>query len=132
MLFLAQYSVIRWRYGIRLFAIFISKNNHSLGIAQRNPGMNSLQRLSFPDSATLRPGTYLIPRHRHLLYQYRTALHRAALNDVVTDGDDLFEHVFEIPGDGDFFYGVLDFAVLDPVARCAARVIAGDHVDALP
>ena len=37
-----------------------------------------------------------------------------------------------ISSDGDLLHRVLDLAVVDPVAGRAARIVAGDQVEALP
>src|ERR1700760_2995699 len=52
-------------------------------------------------------------------------------DEVVADGGDVFVHVLEVAGDGDLFHGVGEFAILDPHAACADRVVAGDEVHAV-
>ena len=39
------------------------------------------------------------------------------------------EHILQVSGDGQFRYRIADFAVLDPEARGAATIIAGNAVD---
>ena len=52
--------------------------------------------------------------------------------DVGADGHDVLEHVAQVAGDGDLVDRVDDAPALDPEAGGAARVVAGDVVDALP
>src|SRR6185312_15118472 len=74
----------------------------------------------------------LIPRDGHALDQDRAARAPAARHDVAPDGDDRAEHLAQVAGDGDLLHREADLAVLDPVAGRAARIVAGDEVDALP
>jgi hypothetical protein len=67
----------------------------------------------------------------HPVDQDGTGLLAAAHLHVVADGEDAGEHRLQIAGDGDFLHRVGDLAVLDPVAGGAARVVAGDVVDAV-
>src|SRR5207245_9306865 len=49
-----------------------------------------------------------------------------------SDSDNRTEHVAQVAADGDFLHGVPDLASLDPVARRAARVVAGDQIHPEP
>src|SRR5262245_49031502 len=55
---------------------------------------------------------------------------RAILEDEIVRRPQIREHVDEIARDGHFAHRVCDLPVLDPKARCAAAVVAGDAVDA--
>ena len=57
---------------------------------------------------------------------------RAAQVDVVTERGNAAEHLAQVPGDGDLVHRPRDFAILDPEAGGAARIVAGHRVDALP
>src|SRR5690349_22440811 len=73
----------------------------------------------------------LFASNRHPVDEDRAARAPAAREDVGSDRDDALEHVAQIAGDGDFLHRELDLAAVDPVARGAARVIAGDEVDSM-
>src|SRR5690606_41905548 len=53
-------------------------------------------------------------------------------HDVATHSNDLLEHVGEVACNGDFLHVMLDLAILDPVTKGTARVIARDVGHALP
>src|SRR5262245_20807983 len=72
-----------------------------------------------------------VPGDGHALDENRAAGAAAAHHDVVADGADAAEHVAQVAGDGDLLHREADLAALDPVAGGAARVVAGDEVDAL-
>src|SRR5215469_18032518 len=75
-------------------------------------------------------GTVLFAANGHLSdLQCRTG-YGAAEFQVGTDDLHIHEHIAQIAGDGDFRNGVGEFAVADPEARGAARVVAGDDIDA--
>src|SRR5258708_1522190 len=54
----------------------------------------------------------------------------ARLELEVARGGQVLEHVLEIAGHGDLAHGIGELAALDPEARRAAAVVAGDSVDA--
>ena len=56
---------------------------------------------------------------------------RALHVDVAAHRDDVAQHVAQVAGDRDLVHRIGDRAVLDPEAAGAARIIAGDAVDAL-
>src|SRR5438045_5243443 len=68
----------------------------------------------------------------HFLDQDRAATARAACKHVVSDRHDGAEHLAQVASDGDFLHGVPDLAPLHPVARRAARVVAGDEIHPEP
>lgn len=70
--------------------------------------------------------------HGQAFQQNRSGPDVAAIIDVAADGDDVSEHVFQIARDGDFFDRILYPAVFHPEAGGPARIIAVDHIDALP
>ena len=72
----------------------------------------------------------LLASNRHLLHQKRTTLNSAARVHIITDSNDGFEHLIEITSNGDLLDRVLRFPVLDPKTRSAARIIAGDQINA--
>ena len=61
-----------------------------------------------------------IPGDSHVIYKDRTALLRAAYQDVFADRYNASEHVFKIPGNSDFLHRLLDFAMLHPKTGGAA------------
>src|SRR5271170_2302516 len=67
---------------------------------------------------------------RHALDAHGWSGAGSSEDEVVADGDDVLVHVFQVAGDGDLFDRVGEFAVLDPEAAGALRVVAGDEVDA--
>ncbi|MNP58445.1 hypothetical protein D3C76_1533610 [compost metagenome] len=50
---------------------------------------------------------------------------------IITDRDNLLEHVFHIAGDGHFLNSELNLAVLHPVACCTTGIITGHHVQTM-
>src|SRR5476651_1105142 len=66
---------------------------------------------------------------RHPFNSYRRRVGRALELQVVR-GRHRQEHVLEVPGDGDAAHRIGELAVLDPEARGAAAVVAGDAVHA--
>src|ERR1700676_1685252 len=73
-----------------------------------------------------------VPTRTLLLSAYGQAVdadcgrgHAAAEFQVAADLGDMVEHVFEITGYRDLFYGIGEFAIDDPHAGGSARVIAG-------
>src|SRR6185503_1489535 len=67
----------------------------------------------------------------HVVDQDRAGGAAAAHQHVGADGGDALEHVAQVAGDGDLLDRIADLAALHPVAGRAARVVAGDHVDAV-
>src|SRR6185437_13213766 len=67
-----------------------------------------------------------LARDGHLPDQDRTREDRRARIDVRSDRLRAHEDVAQVAGDGDFLLRIGYFAVLDPEAGRAARVIAGD------
>src|SRR5678816_3932574 len=76
-------------------------------------------------------GSTSISGDGHVADQDRAGRAAAADQHVAADGGDPLEHVAQVAGDGDFLHGIADLAALDPIARSAARVIAGHHVHAV-
>jgi hypothetical protein len=76
----------------------------------------------------LRP---LAAGYGHALDQDGTDLLRAAHFDVIADGGDAAQHLAQVAGDGDFLHRIGDLALFHPVARGAARIVAGDVIHAL-
>src|SRR5512138_3504550 len=72
-----------------------------------------------------------LPRNGHSVDEDRAARAPAAHQHVGPDRRDAAEHVAQVAGDGDLLHGVANYAALDPVARRAARIVAGNEVDAL-
>src|SRR2546426_3316337 len=70
----------------------------------------------------------LFPGDRHVLYEDRAARAAAAYEHIAAHRDDALEHVAQVAGDGDLLDRKLDLAAVDPVARGAARIIAGHQV----
>src|SRR4051794_19198168 len=68
-------------------------------------------------------------RNSHVVYQQGTALFRPTHNHVCSDGADTGQHVFQITGNGNFFYRMLDFAIFDPEPGRSARVISCNRID---
>src|SRR5438876_11670870 len=73
----------------------------------------------------------LFPGDRHVLYEDRAARAAAAHEHIAAHRDDALEHVAQVAGDGDLLHWKLDLAAVDPVAGGAARIVAGDEIDAL-
>src|SRR5450759_3375313 len=67
----------------------------------------------------------------HAVDQDRAAAARTARELVLAHRRYTLEHVAQIAGDGDLLHRVADNPALHPVSGRAARIIAGDHVDAL-
>lgn len=42
---------------------------------------------------------------------------------IATDRDNLLEHVLHVSGDGDFLYGMLNLAILDPEPRRTPGIV---------
>src|SRR5688572_19138587 len=76
--------------------------------------------------------TRLISSDSHLADENRTDPHSPAYVDVVADRRDVVVHVLEIARDGDLVHREGLHAVLHPITRRAARVVAGHTVHALP
>src|SRR5579871_1175309 len=55
----------------------------------------------------------------------------AAEFKVIGDLGDVEEEFFQISGDRDFFYGVGEFSIFNPLAGGAAGVVPGDQVHTL-
>src|SRR5260370_39739886 len=55
----------------------------------------------------------------------------SAKDEVVADRGDVFEHVFEVAGDGDLFDGVGELAVLDPHAAGADGEVTCHQIHAV-
>src|SRR5215469_2898485 len=72
----------------------------------------------------------LFPGHRHAFDHDRRASSRAAPLKIITDGNDIFEHFFQIAGDGDLFYGIGQFSVFNPNTAGSARKVTGHKVHA--
>ena len=72
-----------------------------------------------------------MPGHGHLFEQQGAGFVGAAVEGVVGGAGDVGQHVLQAAGDGDFLHGVGDLAVFHPKAGGAARVVAGEGVDAL-
>src|SRR5437016_12038321 len=68
-----------------------------------------------------------VSRDGHSVYEDRAAGARAAGELVRPDCHDRAEHVPQVARDGYFLHGIPDLASLHPVARRAARVVAGDQ-----
>src|SRR5262245_26606480 len=73
-------------------------------------------------------GDFSVSRDRHPLDEDRTAGARAARERVRAYRRYRAEHVAQVAGDGDLLHRVPDLSALHPVARRAARVVAGDEV----
>ena len=73
-----------------------------------------------------------MPGHGHLFEQQGAGFVGAAFEGVVGGAGDIGQHVLQAAGDGDFLHGVGDLTVFHPKAGGAARVVAGEGVDALP
>src|SRR3990167_4989188 len=71
-------------------------------------------------------------RHGHALDQHRASADIAAQLHIITDSDNLLEHVTQVSVDGDFLHRKLDLAVLHPVTTGTTRIVAGDHIQPLP
>src|SRR4051812_29936646 len=74
----------------------------------------------------------LVAGDGHVLDQDRAALAARAHQHIAAHRDDALEHLAQVPGDGDLLHREADLAALDPIARGAARVVAGDQVDTVP
>src|SRR3954471_2249827 len=72
-----------------------------------------------------------LSRNGHVVDQDRAGRAAAAHQHVAADRADALEHVSQITGDGDLLHRIADLAAFDPVAGGAARVVAGDEVDAV-
>ena len=72
-----------------------------------------------------------MPGHGHLFEQQGAGFVGATFEGVVGGAGDVGQHVLQAAGDGDFLHGVGDLAVFHPEAGGAARVVAGEGVDAL-
>ena len=49
---------------------------------------------------------------------------------IVSDHLDVQKHLLQVAGDRDLLHGISELAVFDPESPRAARIVAGDHVDA--
>src|SRR5437867_6068688 len=74
----------------------------------------------------------LTPGDHHLANLDRGAGDAAPKLQVTADHFNIGEHLFEIPGDGDFLHRIGQFAVLDPKSGGSSRIVARDHVDPKP
>ena len=72
-----------------------------------------------------------MPGHGHLFEQQGAGFVGAAFEGVVGGAGDVGQHVLQAAGDGDFLHSLGDFDVLHRKAGGAARVAAGEGVDAL-
>src|SRR5215831_14510354 len=70
-------------------------------------------------------------RDGHVLDEDRAAALGAAHHGVAPASDDAAVYVLQVSRHGHLLDRERDLAVLDPIARGAARVVAGDEVDAV-
>ena len=73
----------------------------------------------------------LIASDGQLFQHYRAGSGVAAQIHVIADGDQSFEHVPEIAGNGELLDRILDRPVFHPETGCSARLITGHQIDAL-
>src|SRR5580765_6147853 len=72
-----------------------------------------------------------VSRDGHVVDQDRAAGTAAAHQHVAADRGHALEDVAQVAGDGDLLHRVADLAAFHPVAGGAARIVAGDEVDAV-
>src|SRR5690606_21983783 len=72
------------------------------------------------------------PGHDHAAYQDRPGADVRSRVDFAAHGLDRAEHRLQVAGDGDAVDRIRQHAVLDHEAGGAARIVAGDGVEALP